>query len=196
MLVTLLSYVRDRPVLPCLLPLRSNGLLHHVARLREQRPEPAHLHDLQPRLQEGIQEVVAHSLNSCAGNACLLLLRNCGKQDLPPRVPQNTLIETTGDPRPRLGLAVEEDEKEDWSSAEFFQERKRHYTIPTDFFGTKNRRSNSWRILQGSSYERNRGREGKKCKKFIFRVYWKRRDMVGVNSGLFTSVHFRRNEEN
>lgn len=78
----------------------------------------------------------------------------------------------------------------------FFQERKRRYTIPTDFFGTKNRRSNSWRILQGSSYERNRGREGKKCKKFIFRVYWKRRDMVGVNSGLFTSVHFRRNEEN
>lgn len=57
---------------------------------------------------------------------------------MPARVPQNTLIETTGDPRPRLGLAVEEDEKEDWSSAEFFQERKRHYTIPTDFFGTKN----------------------------------------------------------
>lgn len=84
-LATVLSNVRDRPLLPRLLPLGSNGLLHHVARLREQRSEPAHLHHLQPRLQEGIQKVVAHSLNSVCQRLLLYLLRNCGKQDLPAR---------------------------------------------------------------------------------------------------------------
>lgn len=103
MLVTILSDVRDRPVLPRLLPLRSYGLLHHVARLREQRPQPAHLHHLQPRLQEGIQTVVAHSLNTCCWQR--LFIASIAKL-WETRFAAEIVIGTTT--RPRLGLVGEE----------------------------------------------------------------------------------------
>lgn len=103
MLVAILSDVRDRPVLPRLLPLRSYGLLHHVARLREQRPQPAHLHHLQPRLQEGIQTVVAHSLNTCCWQR--LFIASIAKL-WETRFAAEIVIGTTT--RPRLGLVGEE----------------------------------------------------------------------------------------
>ncbi|XP_058796116.1 uncharacterized protein LOC131666983 [Phymastichus coffea] len=63
LLAAVLPHVRHPAVLHELLPQREARLLHHLARLHQQRPQPAHLHHLQPRLPEGVSQAAAHTLS-------------------------------------------------------------------------------------------------------------------------------------